>query len=215
MIHLLRKINLALCCERNEELYLNVFDTISNLSEISVTDFRCVHPLMTNTTRLVTSRRKKKTTTELADYSTNSNLIKSCKTLSDITKAVTENRIMSMFAVVELMFRALNKNKPNIEDTILFLSTLETACCEKKLQKVSRQYLDINIAAMNYSNHKQSDQINILLNKLKNNDKLSSNQENSIVKRERRITIAENTEYKDLYPFKYPGTGICEESGSR
>ena len=43
--HLLRKLNLALCCERNEELYLEAFDTMSNLSEISVANMRFIYNL--------------------------------------------------------------------------------------------------------------------------------------------------------------------------
>ena len=56
--YLIENMNLALCCELNEEVYLQVFDTISDLSEITVADLRFVHKTTSETTRLVSQRRE-------------------------------------------------------------------------------------------------------------------------------------------------------------
>jgi hypothetical protein len=57
----LQKMNLALGSMRDEELYLEVFETISNLPEISNPDLRLTNQLVTATRRLVSSRREKET----------------------------------------------------------------------------------------------------------------------------------------------------------
>ena len=56
--YLLDNMNLALCCEVNEDLYLEVMDKISDLQEISLNDLRSVHQLMLNVAGQVISRKK-------------------------------------------------------------------------------------------------------------------------------------------------------------
>jgi hypothetical protein len=120
-----------------------------------------------------------------------------------------------MYWVVELLIYLYLRNTPSREDTLTFITELENICSSKKLQKVSRQYLDIILTALNYSHLEQSDQTIALLKEIRNNDTLSTYHENIIIQRNEVITVTEGTEYKDLYTFKHPGTGTCTESDSR
>jgi hypothetical protein len=215
--YILKKMNLALCCEVSEELYFDVWDTISNLPEISVADFRLTQQLITSTARLVSSRREKRArrTTEVFDAKKYWDLVISCETLEDITKAVTEDHVRSIYQVVDILLFLYLKNMPNREDTELFLEKLAQICIDKKLQKVSRQHLDIIITALNYSSRQQSDEIIHVLKQIRNNDKLSSYHENIIIKHDKRIVVKKDSEYKYLYTFQHPGTGTCTESDSK
>ena len=137
-------------------------------------------------------------------------LLNSCQTLSDITKAITEERITSVFTVVEMLLcYVFTRNTPNREDTAMFITTIENLCSDKQLQKVSVQFLDINISALQYSSLRQSDQMISVLNEIKNNKNLSTRHENVIVRHDKRITITKYTEYKHLFTFNYLTAGTC------
>lgn len=68
---------------------------------------------------------------------------------------MTEDKITSMFAVVykfnsnsvDCLFYMLVTNVPCREDNAMFDTTIENLSSDKKLQKVSVQYLHIDIAA--------------------------------------------------------------------
>ena len=111
--YLLGNINLALCCERNEELYLEVFEVISNLSGITVADLKSTQQLTLETIRLTSSRREKRNsgTCVVYDHNKYNSLLTSCKTWNDITEAVCEGRITSICAVVDVLMRIFLKNE--------------------------------------------------------------------------------------------------------
>ena len=137
---LLDNMNLAFCCEINERLYLEVMDTLSELSDISVTDFRWAYNLVTGTVKLVSARRaeKKERTTELYDRKEEEELRLSCKTLADITKAVSEDRVTSMFVVIELLLFVYLDYTPTSEELQIFITTVRKFNSDKKLLKVSQ-----------------------------------------------------------------------------
>ena len=214
--YLLEKTNLAFCCERNEDLYLKVFDTISNLSGISVADLRLTHRLTAETIRLISSRREKRRSgcvvSNFGDYS---DLINSCKTLNDILKVISEGRVVSMFVLVELLLSVFYEYTPTRDDTKLFVTNLENNCSEIELKKVSRRYLDIIIDALSYSITEKSHQIITLLKEINENDKLSSYQDNIFRKPDKLLRETPKTENKKVYTFKHPGTTTCPESDSK
>lgn len=79
--HLLQKMNLALCSEVNEELYLEVFDTIASLSEITVADLQLTSRFRSDTARLVSSRKQnRRRTTLIYGVIKNWELLNSCNT---------------------------------------------------------------------------------------------------------------------------------------
>ena len=217
--HLLQNMNLALCSERNEKLYLDVFEMISNLSEISVTDMRFVLKIMSETTKLVTSRREKRKsgTTVLYDRKTFQDNLSGCRKLDDIIKAVAEDRVLSIYVVLEQLLFLYYKMKktPNLKEIHLFVTTLEEISIEKNIQKISQYHLNDIISALYYSSLEQSDSIITLLNEIKNSKTLTTNHENVIIKRGELVTVEEGKEYKRLYTFKHPGTGTCPVSGSK
>ena len=213
--YLIQKMNLAFCCEMNEELYLEVFGTVSNIPEIPLNDMRFAFDMTFQVTRLVTRRRefRKAKTTLVYSKKQHIAVLTICETLKDIIKAVTEDCIKSVFEVVDILLWSFYMNTPNREDTQIFLENLENLCSDKKLQKVSKQYLDMIIASLSYSSLEQSDQMMNMLKKIKNNDKLSTYHENVIIASDKTIT-REGADYDELYTFKHPATGTCSESGS-
>jgi hypothetical protein len=136
-------------------------------------------------------------------------LLNSCVSLNDIITVVNEEQVTSMFMVVDLLLCHCYYYTPSRMEEQLFLTTLETICSDKNLQKVSRQYLQIIITALNYSTPSKSDQMIALLSEIRNNDKLSTSHENVIIKRDKRIVVTEDTDVKYQFIFNHPGTGTC------
>ena len=133
--YLLSEMNLAWCRERDEILFLEVVDTISNLSDISVADMRFVQKLMSDTARLVISRkqeRKSRTTTVFHLEKEVELLIHNCGTINDVVKAVTDDRVTSMFKVVELLLCVFQHSIPNSEEMHILVTSLEALCTKKK-----------------------------------------------------------------------------------
>ena len=215
--YVLENMNLVLCYELNKDLYLQVVETISDMSEISVTDLRTVVKLMSNTARLVDSRKEeeKERTTELHDSKKKSELFRSCKTVADITKAVSEDRVTSMFDVIDLLLHVFIDNTPTNEELQVFIATLTEACVNKKIQKVSRQYLHSIISGLKYINLAQSKLLITLLTEIEKSEKMCTNNENVIIKLHKVITVTEYKEYKHLYMFKHPLSVACTKSDSK
>jgi hypothetical protein len=212
--YLLQKMNLPLCNERSEELFLTVFETISNFSEISISDLRFELKLMSETTRLVSTRRNGKIkTTYVYDRKSFQDQLRRCKSLDDIISSISEDRTSSMFVVVEQLLYVYYKNTPNIKDTTTFAALLEKIFSEKKLQKISQSHLDTVIAALIDSTLAQSYQIITLLDEIKKSKKLSTCYENVTIKRNEFLTVKKDNEHKRLYNFKHPGLGTCTEPG--
>ena len=215
--YLLNGMNLAWSREKNEDLFLMVMDTTSKLPDISVADMRFIHNLISDTARLVISRegKRKTRTTILYDEKKEEELFHSCKELNNVIKAVTDDRVTSMFKVVELLFTVFRWNVPKSED--IFVTSLETSCTEKKLQKISRQFIDYFTTVLNYNSSPEVSKVLIsLLNKIKNNDQLSTFNGSVIIKChkmiEEKLDVTEYqhssvcTHSKCLYTFNYLNT---------
>ena len=187
----------------------------SVLPEISVADMQFSLKLMSDTSRLVTCRRERNKTKSLVvcDSKKYSVQISSCTKLNEIIKGISEDRVTTMFVVVEHLLWVFYKNAPNREEAMTFLTSLQNLCSDKRLQKISGEHLDTIIAALNYSNLTQCDDIINMLNEIKSNDNLATSHENVIIKLDKIITVTEDKEYKHLYTFKHPGTGTCTETG--
>ena len=215
--YVLENMDLVLCYELNKELYLQVVETVSDMSEISVTDLRTVVKLMTNTARLVDSQKKEKKerTTGLLDRKKDEELYRSCKTVADITKAVSEDRVTSTFVVIDLLLDVFLSHTPTNEELQVFIETLIEACVNKKLQKVSRQNLHSIISGLKYSNLEQSKALITLLIEIEKSEELCTNNENVIIKRHEVITVTKDKEFKELYMFKHPLSVACTKSDSK
>ena len=213
--YLLNGMNLAWSREKNEDLFLEVVDSVSNLPEISMADMRFVQKIMSDTARLVrTYKQERKTRTTLVfDQKKYFDLLDSCKTINGVVKAVTDDRVTSMFRVVELLLWVFRKNVPNSEELNIFVTNLEDLCTKKQLQKVSRQFLDNYTTALNYSSRRDSKLMISLLNEIKNNNQLSTYDGNIIIKCDKREI--KDTENKHWYTFKHPLSVNCTETDSK
>ena len=235
--YLLQQINLALSFEQNKELYLEVYKTIENLPDVSVDDMKFVLQLSTKTTSLVSSRSEERRlrTTEVMDWKKYLNLLNSCNKMTDITDAVLGNKVTSVFAVVDLLPRVYYINTPSTEETRVFLTTLETCCKEKKLQKVSKTFLGMVINALNYSPKVQKVELIAILNEITNNDNLSTHHENILIKCDKYINMSPisgqrlvstvkhamkgdkimpvGSVYEYLFTFRHPSTVECTDAG--
>ena len=211
--YLLQNFNLALCSEVYEELYLEVMDTLSNLPDISVTDLRFIHQLSTKTARLVRSRKQERIERKslvLMDYSIFQSLLKRSHIMKYVPENMTGNSLTSIFEVTEVLLGLVfYLENPGIEELELFIASLESICSERKIQKVSRKFLDDNIAALKHSAVDQSNIALMLLNKIKINKILCTDYENII------------TEYLGAirgylqFVFKHPLANSCTRTDSR
>ena len=231
--YLLDGMNLAWSRERDEILFLEVVDTVSNLTDISFADMRFVQKLMSDSARLVISRKqeRKSRTTTVSDMKEEVKLLSRNRgTINDVVKAVTDDRVTSIFKVVELLLCVFQHNIPNIVEMHILVTSLEALCTKKKLQKVSRHFIDYITAALNYSTREESKLLINLLNEIKNNDQLSTYDGNIIIKCEKRVdeiennykvtrkkfirkTATENRGYKQFYTFKHPLSVNCTGAG--
>ena len=212
--HLLQKINLPLCFEQNEGIYLEVFEAVSTLQDISRADMRLTYQLTLWTTRALSARREKRgrRTSAVYDMNKHTDLLNSCKTLADVIDAINEDHVTSMFVVVELLIYIFYVNTPNSEATEMFLATLGDLSAHKTIQKITQQYLDVIIAALNYSNLAQTDQLLSLLYEIKNNDNLSTYLENVLIKSEEQVTVTEESGCKlRLFTYRHPWTSTCKQ----
>ena len=234
--YLLDKMNLAWSREKNEVLFLEVVDTVSNLQDISVADMRFVQKLMSDTARIVRPCRSCKhgittRTTLVYDEKKTSELFLGCKTIDGVVKAVTDDRVTSMFVVVELILNVFEEKAPSSEELNIFVTTLEDTCTRKKLLKVSRRFLDHFTTALSYSSREQSKLLISLLNRIKNNNQLSTYNGNIMIKCDKTVDVTEDkvvtrmkisrrtvTEYtgrKQFYTFKHPLSVNCTETASK
>ena len=165
--------------------------TVSELPDISTNDLKWVNKLITSTTRAVKSRKegKKERITELYDRRKFFGLGTSCKTVTDITKAVSEDRVTSIFIVIDLLLNVFLSHTPTNEEQQVFIETLTEACVNKKLQKVSRQYLHSIISGLKYSNQEQSKLLITLLTEIEKSEEMCTNNENVIIKLHKEITL--------------------------
>ena len=210
--YLLGSMNLALCSETNEVLYLEVMDKISRLTEITFDDMKFVHKLALNTARSVRFRKKKPRTVELMKRSksdTYDNSSERCAIRSE-----TDDEVLPsiMFSIEQLLKRCCS-DKPDTEELKVFVTSLERLCDEKKFRKAPRKYLDSHIAALACSTHKNSNFLIKFLKEIKSNKKLSTNNEFVTIKAEKVISCG--SVKMELYKFKHPLSATCTRSDSK
>ena len=224
---LLQNMNLALCSEINNELYSEVFDTVSRLPEISIEDVKFALQLTSQTARLVASRDKTRSVNRtrsrvLYDEDIKMDLRLGCQTLDDITDAVRNGKVESIFVAADLLLWVCYNNTPNSEEIRTFLSTLSDLCCTKKIMKVSHQYLDMIVTALKDSTLPQKRFLVQTLKELKRNEKLSTYNGHVVattidnIKCSKTIIFHRTVSYdracKHLFIFKHPCNPNCDIS---
>ncbi|KAL5267395.1 hypothetical protein ACHWQZ_G004439 [Mnemiopsis leidyi] len=216
--YILDNMNLALCCEINEGLYLEVMDIIPELSEITLDDLRWAHKLVTSTVKLVRSRTERRRnakltrTTVLREKQKYLKLFRRLRTVTDLMDAVATDCVTSMFDVIDFLLRVFIKENVSSEEQQIFIANLAEVCSNKKLQKVSRNYLQTIISALNYSNLEQAQLLITILTKIKNNEALCSNSENVVTKSHKTITVRKKGKFKYLFECRHPLSAACKKS---
>ena len=210
--YLLQNFNLAFCSENHEELYLEVIDTLSNLSEISVADLRYVQQLTTYTARLVRTRRQERFERKSLVFSLDDRF--ECLMLNSFTSnhalaAVTSNNLPSMFEVTQFLLMCIYSGDPGIEEFESIIASLENICSERKMQKVSKKFLNDMIDALYCSNVHQLNDALVLLNKIKNSNMLCTNYENLVAQ-----CLGKNEDYF-YFIFEHPLPNSCTQTDSR
>ena len=222
MKHLLNKINLAFSCEQNVELYLSVFDAISDSSEISLQDMQFTHQIRSETARMMKSRmeklEKKRERYDIVSHDKSCLDAIKCKNFSDIVDRISEGHVTSMFIAVQLLLDLYPKHKnKNLVDGInvrKFVTNLEQASSGKPIQKISKEYLNTLIEAIDQSIFPQSEHALALLRKIKNSKNLSTFHENIIIKQSMAVTEDEDGFTKEVFTFSHPANvKICEMAG--
>ena len=217
---LLNKMNLAFCCEQNPEMYLKLFDTISELPEISVSDMRFTHRIRSETARLVNNRKEKKTQTNYIVSERKSNVhLKSCEELLDVVNHFSEGRVPSMYLVVQLLLdflTGLSRRRLKFINTQALVEDLEDARLIRTFQKVSKEYLDAIISAIrqNSPGRLKSKIALALLSAIRNSDILSTCHENIIIERSAVVEEEGNLTTKEVFTFQHPGSSkACGMAG--
>ena len=200
--YLLENLNLALCSEVNEGLYLKVMDRISDLTKISVSDPRFIHQLTTRTMRRVSYRKERlrPRTSELLAFncqivypgwipSFNVRLQKNHAILypmgrashfnfGNVLRNVGEGKVTSMTPIIHgLIDFFRNETHTRADELRAFVSSLENLCDEKKLMKAPRKCLNMMIAAFKCSSHTNTDIFVTFLKEIKHNKKLCTTNE--------------------------------------
>ena len=202
--HLLEHMNLALCFENNQQLYFDVCEAIEKLSEISTEDMRFVFQLTTETMKLVGARGKwrERRTTLIFDGDNNHMLLKGCRTVDSTTAAILNDKVTSMYEVVEILLAVFYYNIPCPWDCPRLFKTLENVCRERRFQKISREHLKMNILALNDSPLPQRVELIAILNEIMENDKLSTCHENVVLKLVEHVDVSPSTSKKVLRSVK-------------
>ena len=232
--YMVQNINLALAFEQNEELYLDVFDTITNLPDISVAELRFCHKLRSETMRSVYSRKEKIShipTTMVYDRNNYNELINNCRSLGDIATEMANGKVTSVYVVVELLLSIFLYSTPEDNETRLFVSTLEFMSNKKRLHKISREYLRKIIAALSNSRSEKKDKLLVLLEEINCKENLSTEYRDSVIvncelefelkpkskkkKKRERITHSVGTEKHRMYTFKHPAISCSKDDESK
>ena len=216
---LLERMNLAFCIETNNELYTELFATISSLTDISIADMRFAFQLSTKALRSVISRKKirnnNRETKVVFDEEKYKALYDTLEGLDDIIAAVSDDQIRSMYLVVDLIIWFFFRIPLNSEELETFFSKFLGVCRSKRLQKVSRQYLDMIISSLEHSPLQKKVHLIHFLDIINKNEMLSTNNQNVKIARCKRIEVSPSSVYQDYFTFKHPCNTNCDRSDSK
>ena len=212
--YLLKTMNLAVCSELNHDLYLDVIDRVSNLEEISAADLRFTLNVITKVLREVKKRGKSKAevTISVMDYKQLYAISNGCSfnKIHAISQLILENKVDTMFAIVDLLLWKFYSCQPSKEEAIKWLKEMETICKEKKIKKVSKIHIDTIISAL--SSYYDTDPLVDVLEFIKNSNILSTNYETVLI----GCFASEMTLFgasKHQFYFKHPAVEECFQAG--
>ena len=245
--YLLQRINLTLCLEKHDQLYHKVSERLSEMGGLTKEDLRMVLKLTNRATREAGDRKKVPLPTSglfgdskdlslryRQGYVEEGNHLNLCNYLHHITLSVTKGQIRSMYTVIEILLRRARV----IYDIELeaekeeFVESLESLSDVKPLQKVSKQYIDMHISVLNYSNDPLERRLIKLLEMIRDSEELSSSYDNIHIEAEdvtkpvvpvvaqslldtflgivNSISRVQFPEFTHVFKVKHPGVTDCD-----
>ena len=174
--YILQNIDLPLCITQDEDLYTELFDVCSQLSDISNDDLKMIVGLSHRTTQHVFKKHNQTACVKKTVYDTRKwfEIEERCVRLKMISGCAKVGLITSMYDVIEMSARILMRaeEEPTDDNLQTFLSHLENL--EKPLQKVSDNFVKMMISAIKTSSRNEKPQLIKLLKMIRNNKKLTS-----------------------------------------
>ena len=240
--YLLQKINLTLCLEKYDQMYYKVSERLSDMGGLTKEDLRMVLKLTNRASKEAGDRRKVPlpfisespfpwnpkdlSSSYRQGYVEEWIPLNMCNHLGQILDSVTEEHIRSMYSVIEILLRRFRLMYSNIEAEE-FVESLESLCDVKPLQKVSKQYIDMHISALNYSNDPLEHRLIVLLKKIRDSEELSSSYDNIHLEAEdvTSSVVVQSLynflgfdnkfpEFKHVFKVKHPGVTDCDRNGN-
>ena len=221
---LLTKMNLALCCEVNMEMYTRMFNAINNLRELSTADVKLYFELAIETTKMIKIRNderneKQLNTKILYDEIRIRESLKRSKVLKDISEESSRGKLKSMFEVVELILRVMytDKSAATAEKAEMegIIRDLVALCSRREIKKVSHHYLAMISSALKLSLLKRKEKVIELLKMIQKSPSLSTNTGTVIICRNGRIEVIPEQDRKHHFIYQHPCNVSCKRTDSK
>ena len=209
--YLLQNLNLALCCEQNNELYHKMFELLSNLPDLTLADQTFLFKIFRETTRQITRRAPSNNPqlhvfklTEWRDW------LNSCQTAGQIVELVKCGRVDSMFIVTILIVHVSRFNALSIVEAGFFMQALvDTAATKTRFKRVSHEFIDQVVTALNKAVRSSALQLIAVISLIKEKKELSSEIENVHIygsaAKGSRFMAPDFSSKCILFHFRHPG----------
>ena len=225
--YLLQHMNLKLCLDKDEKLYNQMSVRFSKMSRISFNDCKLVLKLITEATKEAADRKGNPSTTNvLYDGEIWRVLYNECESLEDITDMITYNDIenMHMYSVIDSLAVVASKNTFSTDQAEEFVKDLEKLQQSKDLKRVSIQYIDMLITALEFSTEEQKHQLIDLLDKIRNSETLTSDYDNihllgekithsTFSSKLKTVLGMESDSVRYVFKINYPEVTDCKKEG--
>ena len=189
--YLLENMNLAICFERDRELYHELFDTLKLLPNLSGDDLKLILELLTDSTKKSFLKEQVTCNTILRDRQALDEREECYETLEDVLEMTKSGEVLNMFGVLDLLVKVTALNPPGFEEARLFVESLEQIFIDNPSRKVSQRYIDMVRSAMASSNHPRKYQGVMLLEMIRGNEKL--------VTKHDHITFSASLDFSNAY----------------
>ncbi|KAL5257803.1 hypothetical protein ACHWQZ_G012664 [Mnemiopsis leidyi] len=174
----LQNINLPLCLTQDVDLYSELFDVSSQLSDISNEDLKIIVGLSHKTTQHVFKKTlglsQASITKTVYDTRKWFDIEKRCEKLKMISGCTSVGLITSMYDVVEMSARIMMRSEVEPTDIKLQEFVVQLENLEEPLQKVSDKFIKMMISVVKSSGRYEKPQLVKLLKMIRDSKKLSS-----------------------------------------
>ena len=225
--YFLQNMKFSFCLQQNEQLYYEMMEKLSGMSDMSNSDLRMVLKLTTAATKAQTCDCKNQTVNNtslktISDFVLEEwlSMYGDCECLADIKRLIAECRISNMHSVIEILAKVTYTTSHTTEELEGFVESIERL----HPQKVSTSYIDLLISALDFSKNDRKAQFMKLLTMIRNSEHLSSNyhtiqlvgentaqsQGTSVVKSVKNV-LGLRKPHKYVFRIKHPGNPLTND----